>query len=40
MSLIGQELTPNPEYQWCRVFLRNDLVEKKVKAVEKHQKDF
>ena len=24
-----QELTPNKEYQRCRVFVRNDLVEKK-----------
>ena len=36
-----QELTPNVKYQPCRVFVRNDLVEKKkLKAVENHQKDF
>ena len=23
------ELTPNVEYQWCRVFVQNDLVEEK-----------
>ena len=34
-----QELTPNVEYQQCRVFVRNDLVEKKL-AVGNHQKDF
>ena len=31
-----QELTPNAEYQQCRVFVRNE----KLKAVENHQKDF
>ena len=31
-----QELTPNAKYQQCRVFVRNDLVEKKLKAVENH----
>ena len=36
----GQELTSNAEYQQCRVFVRKDLVEKKFKAVENHQKDF
>ena len=35
-----QELIPNAEYQRCRVFVRNDLVEKKLKAVENYQKDF
>ena len=30
-----QELTPNAEYQWCRVFLRNDLVERKIKSCRK-----
>ena len=38
-----QELTPNAKYQRCRVFVRNDLIEKKkkkkLKAVENHQKD-
>ena len=28
----GQELTPNAEYKRCRVFVRNDLVEKKIKS--------
>ena len=35
-----QQLTPNVKYQPCRVFVGNDLVEKKLKAVENHQKDF
>ena len=35
-----QELTPNLKYQPCRVFAWNDLVEKKSKAVENHQRDF
>ena len=36
-----QELTLNAEYQQCRVFVRNDLVEKKkLKAVENHQNEF
>ena len=35
-----QELTPNAEYQWCRVFARNDQSREKLKAVENHQKDF
>ena len=35
-----QELTPNVKYQLCKVFVRNDLVERKKKAVENHQKDF
>ena len=34
------ELTPNAEYHRCRVFVRNDLVRKKLKPVENHQKDF
>ena len=35
-----QELTPNAEYKRCRVFVRNDLVEKKLKAVDNHQNYF
>ena len=35
-----QELTPNVKYQPCTVFVQNDLIEKKLKAVENHQKDF
>ena len=35
-----QELTHNAEYQQCRVFVRIDLVKKKLKALENHQKDF
>ena len=31
---------PNTKFQQYRVFVRNDLVEKKLKAVENHQKDF
>ena len=35
-----QKLTPNAEYERCRVFVQNDLVERKIKAAENHQKDF
>ena len=35
-----QELTPNAKYQRCRVFVRNDLVKKKLKAAENYQKNF
>ena len=35
-----QELTPNAEYQQCRVFVRNDLVKRKIKSLENHQNDF
>ena len=35
-----QELTPNTEYQQCRVFVRNDLVEKKIKSCRKSSKRF
>ena len=35
-----QKLTPNAEYQWCRVFVQNDLAETKIKAGENHQKGF
>ena len=34
------ELMPNTKFEQCRVFVRNDLAEKKLKAVENHQKDF
>ena len=34
------ELTPNAEYHRCRVFVQNDLLRKKLKPVENHQKDF
>ena len=27
-----KELTPNAEYQRCRVFVRNDLVDRKIKS--------
>ena len=33
-----QELTPNAKYQWCRVFARNDLVERKIKSCRKSSK--
>ena len=33
-----QELTPNAEYQRCRVFVRNDLFERKVKSGRKSSK--
>ena len=35
-----QELTPNAEYQRCRVFVRNDLVERKIKSCRKSSKVF
>ena len=35
-----QELTPNAEYQRCRVFVRNDLVERKIKSCRKSSKIF
>ena len=35
-----QKLTPNAEYQRCRVFVQNDLAETKIKAGENHQKGF
>ena len=35
-----QELTPNVKYQPCRVFVRNDLVEKKIKSCGKSSKRF
>ena len=33
-----QELTPNAEYQPCRVFVRNDLVERNIKSCRKSSK--
>ena len=35
-----QELTPNAEYHRCRVFVRNDLVERKIKSCRKSSKIF
>ena len=35
-----QELTPNAEYQRCRVFVRNDLVDRKIKSCRKSSKLF
>ena len=35
-----QDLTPNAEYQRCRVFVRNDLVERKIKSCRKSSKIF
>ena len=35
-----QELTSNAEYQRCRVFVRNDLVERKIKSCIKSSKRF
>ena len=35
-----QEVTPNAEYQQCRVFVRNDLVERKIKSCRKSSKVF
>ena len=34
------ELTPNAEYQQCRVFVRNHLVERKIKSCRKSSKTF
>ena len=35
-----QEFMPNAEYQQCRVFVRNDLVERKIKSCRKSSKRF
>ena len=35
-----QELSPNAEYQQCRVFVRNDLVERKIESCRKSSKRF
>ena len=35
-----QELTPNAKSQQCRVFVRNDLVERKIKNCRKSSKLF
>ena len=35
-----QELTPNAEYQQCTVFVRNDLVLRKIKSFRKSSKRF
>ena len=35
-----QELTPNAEYQQCGVFMRNDLVERKIKIFRKSSRRF
>ena len=35
-----QELTHNVKYQRCRIFVRNDLVERKVKSCRKSSKRF
>ena len=35
-----QELTPNAEYQRCRVFVWNDLVKRKIKSCRKSSKRF
>ena len=35
-----QEFIPNAEYQRCRVFVRNDLVERKIKSCRKLSKVF
>ena len=36
----SQELIPNAEYQRCGVFVRNDLVERKIKSCRKSSKKF
>ena len=35
-----QELTPNAEYQRCRMSVRHDLVERKIKSCRKSSKRF
>ena len=35
-----EELTPNAEYQRCRVFVRNDLFKRKIKSCRKSSKKF
>ena len=35
-----QELTPNAEYQRCRMFVQNDLAERKIKSCRKPSKKF
>ena len=35
-----QGLTPNAGYQRCRVFVRNDLVKRKIKSCRKSSKKF
>ena len=35
-----QELTPDAEYQQCRVFVWNDLVKRKIKSCRKSSKRF
>ena len=35
-----QELMPNAEYQRCRVFVQNDLVEKRIESCRKSPKKF
>ena len=35
-----QELTPNAEYQRCRVFVRHNSVERKIKSCRKSSKKF
>ena len=35
-----KELTPNAECQLCRVFVRNDLVDRKIKSCRKSSKRF
>ena len=35
-----KELTPNAEYQRCRVFVRNDLVKRRIKSCRKSSKRF
>ena len=39
-QIYRQELTPNAEYQRSRVFVRNDLAERKFKSCRKSSKKF
>ena len=39
-QIYRQELTPNAEYQLCRVFVQNDLVERKIESCKKSPKIF
>ena len=40
VEIIDKELMPNTKFQQYRVFVRNDLVEKKIKSCRKSSKRF
>ena len=39
-QIYREELTPNAEYERCRVFVQNDLVERKIKGCRRLSKRF